>query len=292
MARELGRNNFYYRATVRGGPFDGPFAFCTTGEAFTIVGDDNCAARGYEETRFRKVETGNVARFTLNLVPPGGARPEPAPEPEPAPRPVPQPAPPPPTRLEVYGSLPPGTMGEPFSQSGQFTGCDEVDGLEFCGFEADGWRWHAYYGNPNDWLLEELQRWPAPIPVSFAGDIVTYGDITVEIVLNEVIEQPGDTLQTFRDGLQGLWQSADDPASVFRIAGAEAVDYYDGAVIGRQLVQVVPHCEGMEGLGAGLLRTELETQDPWCVLIDQVSRDSLTLVNPGRGNLLTYYRLE
>lgn len=189
--------------------------------------------------------------------------------------------------------MPPGSLGEPFSQAGLFTGCDAMDGMEFCGFEADGWRWYAFYGSANDWLLDELQRWPINLRVSFAGDIVNYGDITVEMVLNEVIEQAGqDPLASYRNGLQGGWVSADDPASRFVVKGAEVTDYYNGAVIGRQLMQIVPSCEGMEGLGAGLLRTELETQDSWCVLIDRVDNGVAQFVNPGRGNLLTYRRTD
>ena len=60
MGRDLGRRYFYYRATTPGGDFDGPFSFCSKPTAFTIAGDKDCAARGYDKTRFRKVDTGGV----------------------------------------------------------------------------------------------------------------------------------------------------------------------------------------------------------------------------------------
>lgn len=61
----------YYRAEVEGGPFEGEsYFFCTSTDAYTIVGDDNCEARGYDREDFREVDTKTTDDlFTLDIEP-------------------------------------------------------------------------------------------------------------------------------------------------------------------------------------------------------------------------------
>jgi len=67
---DLKNRYYYYRAEINGGPFDGEgYVFCTTPSEYTIVGDKNCNARGYDREDFRQIDTGSQAtEFTLNLV--------------------------------------------------------------------------------------------------------------------------------------------------------------------------------------------------------------------------------
>ena len=59
----------YYRAEVDGGDFTGQsYFFCTTPDAYTIVGDSDCEARGYAREDFREVNIGTEGMFTLSLV--------------------------------------------------------------------------------------------------------------------------------------------------------------------------------------------------------------------------------
>ncbi len=76
----VNRRYFYYRAEVDGGPFTGEnYFFCTTPEAFEIVGDSECAARGYAREDFREVDTGsNTGDYTLRLTDAGLADTAPA----------------------------------------------------------------------------------------------------------------------------------------------------------------------------------------------------------------------
>ncbi|MBY6116239.1 DUF1036 domain-containing protein [Mameliella alba] len=283
MGRELGRRYFYYRATVNGGSFDGPFSFCSTGDAFTIQGDADCAERGYDSTRFRKVDTGNAADFTLTLVADGGA-PDPI-DPDHGDEAGP---------LEISYPFARGSLGEPFTQQGIFTGCELIDGLDYCSFEIEGWRYHAYYGGGgDDTLLDDLQYWPMPLAVEIEGDMVNYGDITVEVVLSRVTEVfDGDFFSEERQLLQGSWQSVDDPASRMTIQGADVYDYYDGEFIGHQWMTLGETCPDAPFEGIGLTRTELETQDSFCVHLGEITADRLELINPGRGNFLTYLRID
>lgn len=285
MGRDLGRRYFYYRATVKGGGFDGPFSFCSEADAFTIEGDKDCAARGYDSTRFRKVDTGNASDYTLTLVSDAAAPKSPEPDPVHGDEDRP---------LESAAAFPRGSLGEPFTQSGIFTGCELIDGLDYCSFEVEGWRYHAYYGaGTADSILDNLQNWPMPLAVEIEGDMVVYGDITVEVALARVTEVfDGDFFAEERRMMQGSWQSLDDPAARFTITGANVYDYYDGDFTGHQWMTLGETCPDAPFEGIGFTRTELETQDGWCVHLGEVTADRLELINPGRGNILTYRRID
>ncbi len=60
---------YYYRAEVQGGPFDGEnYTFCTTTQAYTIVGDEDCESRGYESEKFREFSIGSgTSSFVLTI---------------------------------------------------------------------------------------------------------------------------------------------------------------------------------------------------------------------------------
>ena len=116
------RRYYYYRAEVDGGEFDGQnYFFCTSPEAYTIIGDSECEARGYDREDFWEIDTGSdEGMFTFTLVSDlapdssapasngatgtsdridfdrqgdGSPEPEPMPEPEPEPEPMPEPEP-------------------------------------------------------------------------------------------------------------------------------------------------------------------------------------------------------
>jgi uncharacterized membrane protein len=280
MARALGRRDLYYRATSGDG-FDGPFGFCTQSAAFTITGDQDCAGRGYERNRFRKVDTGGNDPFRLTLGADGDALAE-APKSDAggAPR-----------RLST--AYTPGAYGEPITVNALFNGCTRAEEGEYCSFVDSGFRYHAYYGPNPDPLLDALLDWPVNLPVRVRGDVTQYGDITAEIQLGSVVERPGgDPFAQMRADLQGAWRSADDPASEFRVLGSDIYDLYGGELVAEELMDIAPHCDEAPGLGLGFIRTDLETQQPWCVLIDTIRPDFLRFTNPGRGNFIEYYKAE
>lgn len=68
---DLQNRYYYYRAEIDGGPFDGEnYLFCTTPAEYTIVGDNNCGARGYDRESFREIDTGpSATSYTLTLIP-------------------------------------------------------------------------------------------------------------------------------------------------------------------------------------------------------------------------------
>jgi uncharacterized membrane protein len=68
---DLTKQFYYYRAEDPNEEFEGEdYVFCTVDDAFTIVGDQDCEARGYETGNFREVDTGEVeTTYTLILNP-------------------------------------------------------------------------------------------------------------------------------------------------------------------------------------------------------------------------------
>jgi len=68
---DLKNRYYYYRAEIDGGPFDGEgYFFCTTPDAYTIIGDVNCNGRGYDRENFSEIDTGSSATsWTVTLVP-------------------------------------------------------------------------------------------------------------------------------------------------------------------------------------------------------------------------------
>jgi uncharacterized membrane protein len=61
------RYYYFYAEDFSNGVWKGNHNFCTTSEAFTIHGDQNCRSRGYDERGFRQVDTGDDLSHTVNL---------------------------------------------------------------------------------------------------------------------------------------------------------------------------------------------------------------------------------
>jgi uncharacterized membrane protein len=82
VSGDLKQRYYYYRAEVDGGPFEGEdYTFCTSPDVFTIVGDTDCEARGYEKENFSEIDTGTSAKsYTFTLTSSEPANPAPKPE--------------------------------------------------------------------------------------------------------------------------------------------------------------------------------------------------------------------
>jgi uncharacterized membrane protein len=66
---DLRQRYYYYYAEHEeiGGQWGGNAWFCVSHNSFTIVGDENCNKRGYEQKGFRKVDTGDSKSWTTSL---------------------------------------------------------------------------------------------------------------------------------------------------------------------------------------------------------------------------------
>jgi uncharacterized membrane protein len=61
------RYYYYYALDDHGDTWSGDYTFCTSETSFTIVGDSNCASRGYEERGFRRIDTSSYQDWTQHL---------------------------------------------------------------------------------------------------------------------------------------------------------------------------------------------------------------------------------
>jgi len=63
-------SRFYYIHAIdydRGGEWKGTSQMCTARQSFIIRGVDKCKARGYKQTGFFEVDTGNARNWTIRL---------------------------------------------------------------------------------------------------------------------------------------------------------------------------------------------------------------------------------
>ncbi len=198
--------------------------------------------------------------------------------------------------LPLTAPLEPGTYGEAFAERALFQHCEIVDGVDFCAFHANGWKYYAYRGGPTpDALLDALESLPTNTPVVIAGDLILLGDITVEMALRQVsADRQGDPYAPLRAKLQGRWVSLDDPLSEIEVMGSEMRNMYGGRFLGLDFLQIAPRCtEAPPDAGPVLLRVEPEDHSaaPLCYGISFRDDNTLELIYMGRGNMLRYQRL-
>lgn len=114
----------------------------------------------------------------------------------------------------------PGTNGEPLEDEGYFVGCTSgEEGGSGCEIHARGAIFLASSEGPSEpEAMNALAALPVGAPVSFTGDMIGMGDVTVDFALNTVAPNPDDPNAALVAALQGTW--AKDGATV-EIIGLE-----------------------------------------------------------------------
>jgi uncharacterized membrane protein len=290
IKKELTSTFYYYRAVHKGKEFDpGKFAFCTQGDVFTIVGDEDCDNRGYDRSFFRelKLAKGTLGfRLTLNnenVYDEG----RPTAKAQPAPKPAPAPAP------QIAA---PGTHGEPFTIVGIFRGCDSDSGPYMCTFETDGWRYAVIDdGRTPKSLINEMSRLPLNNNYQIEGDIVSFGDITAEVTVRRYSEVALSAEQKLMNSIVGDWRSVDDPKEVMRFTSDfRKWDEYDGDYQGEGEVSFTKVCDDPTVLPGDEFLIQINdansAEDIYCYGIIDISDNNLVLMFLPRGNFLEYER--
>lgn len=275
---DLKQRYYYLRATSSSREFlDENIAFCTQKDAFTIRGDSDCSGRGYDKGLFVKIDTGTSAKnFYYNITDEISRT---------------MPSAPGAATATLRSNLQPGVHGEPFSVSALLQECVFETEEAYCAFHAEGWKWFAYWdaATPGA-MLEQIGDMPVNTSLMLVGDVIFYGDISVEIVLREVTPDASlDPYAHLRRHLTGMWSSTDDPLSKMYFSGSEVTEYYGEDYFGTQYLRIVEGCDNSPG-GPGLVMTEPETQESHCLLIHSIDPNRMELTNPGRGNTLIYTR--
>lgn len=269
---DLKVRNLYYRPTASGHDYGGEYAFCVDSAAFTIRGDTDCAARGYREALFLLEDTGPTAtEWTIVL---NGA---PVPEKAPAPPPAPAPAPPPPAPAPMAGlgfeysdfdsGIEPGTMGEPFTVEGRFLECAMPEGERYCLFEAEGWEWYLYEGATPSFALDAMEVLTPGQRAVFSGDVISYGDISVEAMLRRyVADGTEDESDRIWAAVQGSFFAADEPGYT---ADVYTNNFFteNGGILTGEIFRIAPDCPESNGAGPVMIRAERETQDSVCFVL-------------------------
>lgn len=267
---DLKRRYYYMRATAKGrDPAGGGFQFCTTQKPFDIKGDEDCKARGYDESGFRKFDTGETAKsYTLNLV---------EPKPVASAEPVDE----------------PGRYGEPYSNNVVFQECLSEDNERYCAFHASGIKFYIYEdGRGSESAFNALWGMLPGTPIGVSGDLVEVFDSSAEFVLREVNVRAQAEADIYLQKLQGYWYAVDDPAAQFNILGAERIDHYDGNMGRTEYLSVQDYCEDVSGVGPYLYARDPESGEGLCYLIDYIDEFEMTLMYLPRGNFLQYRKLD
>ncbi|WP_424978460.1 DUF1036 domain-containing protein [Leisingera sp. S232] len=276
VSGDLKKRYYYYRANASGEAFaSGDYSFCTTTQVFTIHGDSNCGARGYDTQGFRKLDTGETAtHFTLTLNA-AGSNPAPATQ----------------TPAAPSGSTP-GTYGEPYTDNVILQECHSEGGRE-CSFHAGGTKFFVRDdGRTPQFVFSVMEALDIGTPLTVEGDLEAIYDRTADVVLRDVTVRPWTQHDGLLGKLQGHWYAEDDPNAQFTVLGAERENTYDGAYSGRDYLSVSEWCRDFEGGGPYLYAREEETGEDYCYVIDYVDHLELVLMYLPRGNILRYRKLD
>ena len=282
---DLKQRYYYYRAMEKGkGRNVGKYRFCLTNEVFTIEGEKDCKARGYDSALFSVIDTGKKAKsfkFTLTS---GENKADD--EKETAKAPVAKPE----------NALPfeRGSLGEPYTVTGILQGCDtNEEGRSYCAYHSEGWKHYAYAdgGTPAS-IMADLERIGPGTRIEFVGDMITYGDITTEVAIAKYDFANDDKFKWYREQMQGYWNSAEDDAYYIHIDGSEKKDFYDANLSSHEFLQWADTCATSRGQGPVLIATNPEDREnPLCYFIVSITDYELVLnYTEGNGQDLAFIR--
>jgi hypothetical protein len=191
-------------------------------------------------------------------------------------------------------AFPAGTYGEPYSVEALLQGCGDTEVGYACTFYAEGARWIAAKDGPsNAAALDVLDKLPVNAPLIISGDMVSFGDITVDAAIATVAPAQPDAYASLRDLSQGSWVDSTDPKSALQITGSEESASYASEYLGTSIVTYSDSCPGIATTDGPVVIKQMMGEDPLdlpCYAILDITTDSMELSYVGRGNTLTYIR--
>jgi hypothetical protein len=175
----------------------------------------------------------------------------------------------------------PGTHGEPVEEEGYFVGCAEPEAGGGCAMHARGAVWVAWHDGPSDKAaLKVLAGMKQGDPVKFTGDMLSMGDVTVDLVLNTAAPNPEDPLAPLVASLQGTWTK--DAGAEVIIEGLEWVEVETASY----LISLGNACS--DGADRGKVHLSLYQMggDPFssiCLEVVETSETQITLRDAATG---------
>ena len=283
---DLKRRIYYWRATSKGYSWKmAKFMFCTSPKAFSIVGDEDCAARGYRREGFNEIKLADGVRaFKFTLTPPSGGKTSEASPPAAAPVSPARTTPPAPA------GDPPGTHGEPYSVGGLLSGCEGTDTAVVCDLYNDGFRYQVSTGGPTpDATVEWLMDLPVNTPMGWVGDMISYYGALAEVTIREATLEGTDPFAAVRARMQGYWVSVDDPDYALLLVGALFEEYAQNIPSDTRIVEIATTCEDAKGEGPYLIAHPYQDdEDPRCFEIVEATGDRLVLFPLGTMGFLEF----
>lgn len=181
----------------------------------------------------------------------------------------------------------PGTHGEPTEETGYFVACATGEGGSACEIHARGAVWMAYSEGPSERdAMNTLAEMAQGAPVKFTGDMISMGDVTVDLALNTVEANPDDPLAPLVADLQGEWKANGQAVTVTGLEWAEA----DGRAY---LISLGNACaDGAEREGTHISLYEMGG-DPFnsiCLKVESHSATGVALTNVADGAALALAR--
>ncbi|MBU2942504.1 DUF1036 domain-containing protein [Shimia thalassica] len=271
---DLSKRYYYYRVTSQSYAWPGEkYFFCTDQDAFTIAGDTDCGARGFDRSEFRQIEVGTATSFTVHLTAPDDGAGTSAPQGQ--------------TTID-----PPGTHGEPYSVQGILSHCEVFDASMACEIHADGYRYVAYSTAPTPQsLLEDLMAAGENRPIGVSGDMISYEGNVAEITIRDYTFAGEDPYSAHRAAMQGLWRSLDDPNYEVLIFGGIFEELYQQLPTDTSTMFFTQNCEGSPGTGPAILLKSYDRADEdRCMFVLGVG-NTLELAPAGVMNDLRFYKV-
>lgn len=177
----------------------------------------------------------------------------------------------------------PGTHGEPMEEEGYFVACNSGEGGSACEIHARGAVWMAYSEGPSEpEAMNALAGMDQGAPVKFTGDMISMGDVTVDLALNSVAANPDDPLAGLVADLQGEWPAV----TVTGLEWAEA----DGRAYLMSLGTACADGAEREGVHISLYEMGGDPFNSICLKVESHSATGVALVNVADGTAVTLAR--
>ena len=262
---KLPKRHYYWRATSADGPVvTGDYSFCTASDAFTIVGDKDCADRGYKKAGFREEDIGEATDYTLSIA----ALPSATPEPK--------------------ADAGPGTYGEPFTIVGVFRGCWATAEVMECEFHADGWRYIASEEGPTPLgVIDALGVFSDGMRLQVSGDLISYAGDRADIMIRGIepapAAAPAPAPKVSTEGLmqhvQGYWESDAGDGYGWFIEGNRLREIYDANLMRESFFEIAATCAASDGRGPVIIAWPEpdEGDGPSCYVVTEAAQRHLAV---------------
>ncbi len=214
--KALDKRYYYYRAEGATLTWStDSYFFCTGSSPLTIVGDTNCAERGYAREGFKEIELDEgVTEFTMTL---NAAAPTESPK-------------------SVEES-------ELYTVQGLLSHCDVTDAGTQCELHSDWQRIISYVPFDGDMRVHDvLMDLPPNTPMLWEGRVTVADAGYAEVDLTRVQQQGSDPYADTRFGIQGAWVSDDDSQYLLVIYGGVFEELYEGVPTETAMLDIVGQC--------------------------------------------------